>query len=124
MENTKATLKDVINYAPENYLSDDELALIRSTFNGNEKLFKVLRKVFIPTMADPELPIENLGNDVWFAGRVWSQIPAEEAKILAVARQETLEYIIGGLIKLKVIANQKEESEEEKEARRKKDSSK
>lgn len=124
MENSKVTLKDVINYEPEKYLSDDEVTIIRNTFKGNPTLMRVLRKIMIPTMADPNLPIEELSSDFYFAAKDWSQIPADEAKILMVARQEALQFIIGGLIKLNVIANVNEESEEEKQKRQKADSAK
>lgn len=120
----KATLKDIINYEPEEYLSRGELELIQNTFRGNKELMKVLRKVMIPTIYDPELPIEQLAHDFYFSKTQWSQIPADEAKILAVARQEALEFIIGGLIKLNVIANEKQELPEDKETREKKDSTK
>lgn len=118
----KATLKDILNYTPEEYLSDEENKLIQNTFRGNPLLMKVIRKIMIPTMADPELPIEMLGGDVFFSKTVWSQIPADEAKILAVARQEALEFIIGGLIKINVIAHSTEKTEEEIDKQRKKDS--
>jgi len=124
MEQQRATLNDIINYAPEQYLTDDELSLIRSTFRGNPKLTKVIRKVMIPTISDPELPIENLSHDAYFSGRIWSQMPADEAKIMAVARQDALEFIIGGLIKLNVLANEKVVTDEEKKNKAEKDSTK
>lgn len=125
MEQQRATLKQVVGeyYKPEEYLSEDELSLIRSTFSDN-RLVKVVRKILLPTIADPELPLEELASDTWLAGRAWAQIPAEEAKIMAVARQDAIEFIMGGLIKLKVIANQKPETEAEKAYRRTKDSAK
>lgn len=118
----KATLQDILNYEPKQYLTDKEISLIRNTFKGNEALIHVIRKIMIPTMADPELPIEEMASDVYFANTQWSQIPADEAKILVTARQEALQFIIGGLIKLKVISNIKEETPEEIKARQKKDS--
>lgn len=118
----RATLRDVINYEPEQYLSDEEIKLIQATFRGNNQLFKILRKVMAPTISDPELPIEQMGNDFYFSAREWAQIPAEEAKILIAARQDALQFIFGGLIKLKVIANQEIKSPLSEEVRRSKDS--
>jgi hypothetical protein len=51
-----ARLKDIINYEPERYLSEEELAWIRATFAGNRKAITTLRKLFLPTVTD--LPIE------------------------------------------------------------------
>lgn len=124
MEQQKpARLKDMLNYEAESYFSPEEIKLIQSTFADNRAI-NVLRKLFLPSVGDPSLPLEEaLGNDVWLTGYQWQQIPADEAKILAVARQDTIKFIIGGLIKLKVIANVKEDSVEAA-YKRSKDSSK
>jgi hypothetical protein len=124
MSNEKTTLSDIINYDPDTYLSLDELALIRSTFKDNPRLLKVLRKLMVPSVGNPELPVEEMGNDAWIAMRDWSQIPADEAKILMVARQEALKFIFGGMIKLKMIANSSDESPMSAQLRRKQDSTK
>lgn len=120
----RATLKDVINYEPEQYLSEDEMSLIRSTFKDNPRLIAVLRKLLWPTVTDAALPIEQMGNDGWNAGRDWAQIPADEAKILMCARQDAQQFIMGALIKLKVLANQTELTDVEKAYRQSKDSTK
>lgn len=117
----RATLKDVINYEPAQYLSQDEMDWIQSVFK-DPRAIKIVRKLLIPTINDPELPIEQLGNDAWFAGRQWEQIPAEEAKVLMCARQDALQFIMGGLIKLTVIANQKSADPVEEAFKRSKDS--
>lgn len=100
----RVRLADVIGYDPQKYLQDDEVALIQQYFKGDSHLIKILRKIFIPTLNDEQLPIEQMGQDAWMT-RNWDQIPADEAKILMVARQDALKFIIGGLINLKVIAN-------------------
>jgi hypothetical protein len=117
-------LQDIINYEPETYLSEDEVALLRSTFKDNPRLIKLLRKLMVPSVGDPELPVEEMGNDTWLAMRDWAQVPAEEAKILMVARQEAIKFIFGGIIKIKMLANSAEESPFSKELRRKQDSTK
>jgi hypothetical protein len=123
-EQQKASLRDVINYAPEQYLSEEELSTIRSTFRGNDKLIKILRKIMLPSALDLELPIEEVGSDIWMVDKDFASMPNEEIKTIAVGRQDAIKFIFGGLIKLKVLANQAEESEQERAARRAKDSTK
>lgn len=107
----RARLEDVLNYQPESYFSPTELSLIRNTFDA--KVIKVLRKALIPTIHDPELPLEQVGDDLFMAGRNYDQIPEGELKSIVVARQDALKFIAGALIKLQVIANTKEPSAEE-----------
>jgi len=121
MDKERVTLRDVLNYEPEKYLSDDELALIRSVFS-DKRVLRVLRKVFLPSVGDLDLPIEELEHDVWLVGRDYAMIPDAEIRSIVVGRQDAVKFILGGLIKLKIIANQKEESEEQEIARKKKDS--
>jgi hypothetical protein len=113
----KASLQDVINYRPDQYYTDDEISLIRSTFKDNPRLIQVLRKALLPTFADPAMPIEELGNDVWLVSRSWDQIPQDEVKALIVARQEAIKFIAGALIALQVTANQREMTPMEKAAK-------
>lgn len=125
MENNqdkRAQLKDVINYNPEQYLTDAEVAVIQQVFKDNHFLLNALRKIFWPTFYDSQTPIEHFGKDMFDAGRDWAQIPAEEAKVLAVARQDAMKFIVGGLIHLKTIANQKVETADELSNRQQKDS--
>lgn len=124
MSSEKATLRDVLNYDPEQYLSEDEVALIRSTFKDNKRLITILRKVLLPTISDPSLPIEEMGHDAYMAGIEWSQIPSQEIKPIILARAEAIKFVMGALIKLKVIANATDESPFSKEVRRKQDSAK
>lgn len=124
MDNKPANLKDVLPYDPETYLSSDEVKLVQNTFRGNEKLIKVLRKIFLPTAFDPELPIEEIGGDVWMANFDFTQMQSTEVKPLVLGRQDAIKFVIGGLIKLKVIANQTEMSEIELAYKRSKDSAK
>lgn len=120
----RASLRDVINYEPEKYLSDDEIALIRNTFKSSPRLFHVLRKVFLPTISDPELPIEQMGDDVYLKNIDWMSMPAEHVKAVMQGRMEAVKFILGGFIQLKMLANDKVESPLQAEARRSKDSSK
>lgn len=119
----KPTLKEVLGYTIPEYYTADEKQFIKNTFAKPEAL-KLLRKMFIPIFADPELPIEQMGKDFFLAGREWANIPADEAKILMVARQEVAKFNLGTLLEIKQIALQPDETEQEKKARLEKDSTK
>lgn len=127
MENNKVTLKELIGdtYKPEVYFSDAEEDLIRRTFAGNNELFRVLRKVFMPTALDPELPIEEMSKDAWLIDKDFSMMQGEEVKATVLARQDSIKFVLGGLVKLKIMAHTKrDETPDQKEARRKADSTK
>ena len=119
----RATLKDVLNYTPQSEFSDTEMHLIQTTFRENPALIAVLRKTLIPTISDPSLPIEQVNADP-FLNRDWSAMPMDEAKCLIVARQDAVKFVIGGLVRLQLLANQPVETEMEAAARRQMNSSK
>ena len=119
-----AKLKDVLQYTPESYFSKEELDLIKRTFKDSPQLVRVIRKVFLPTISDPNLPIEEFSKDVYLAGKSWASIPVSERATLMVGRQEAIEFVLGGLMFLKNLAQTKEETEEEEMKRRKQDSAK
>lgn len=121
-ERERVTLKDVMNYAPEEHLSKEEVDLIHRTFKGNEALINVLRKIFIPTLNDPKLPVEEFGKDPFLMDTDFRQIPEHELKSVMVGRQDAIKLVFGGLIKLKIIANQKVLTDEELAEIQKKDS--
>lgn len=124
-EGQRARVEDLISYTPDSYFSDDELTLIRNTFNGPQgaRLVKILRKVMLPTITDPELPIEEIGRDVFMAKVDFLSMTKEEAKEIATALQMTAKGILGGLVQLRQLATIKEESPQSRTARREKDSS-
>lgn len=114
----------MLNYEVESYFKPDEVLLIQSIFR-DPRAVDILRKVFLPSVGDANLPLEQaLSQDIWLSGYQWQQIPADEAKILAVARQDVIKYIIGGLMKLKVIANTAPENPKDIAARKEQDSTK
>jgi hypothetical protein len=120
----KASLSDVLNYVPEQYLSADELSWIRSTFKDNPKAINTLRKLFLPTISDATLPVEQMGDDAFSSGLDFMSMPAEHAKVIAAARQDAIKFIFGGIIKTKIIAQSEDESPMESALRRSKDSTK
>lgn len=99
------------------------MELLRSTFAGNKKLAKALRKLFLPSIGDPELPLESMGTDVWLSGINYAQIPDSEIKAVVLARQDAIKFVAGAFIKLGVIANSPAETAQEKSLRMKQDSS-
>lgn len=101
--------------------SDEELALIKSTFKGNDKLLKLLRKVFLPEY-DPQAPLgETI--DLWMTLDL-NSLPAEEALRRIYARNTVISHVEQRLIELATLSNLKEETASEKEERERKDSSK
>jgi len=120
----KATLRDVINYEQESYINDNDIAVIQSTFKDNPRLLHVLRKVFLPSIGDPELPVEEISKDAWLNMTDWAMMPADQVKPLIVARSEAIKFVAGGLIQLKIIANSGAKSIQELREIRKKDSTK
>lgn len=124
MDKKPAQLSDILNYQADTYFSTDELTVIKNTFGNNPVLIKLLRKIFLPSVGDLELPPEEVGNDVWLIGRDYASIPDNEIKSIVLARQEAIKFIIGGIIKLKMLANQKNESTAEKSLRERLNSNK
>lgn len=118
----RATLRDVINYTPEQYFSDSEVVLIRNTFKDNPVLMGVLRKIFLPTVSDPSLPIEEFSKDALLIGVDWMSMPAEHVKAIIQGRMEAIKFIMGGLIQLRMLAHGSVESPLTAETRRAKDS--
>jgi hypothetical protein len=120
----KAALSDLLNYEVDSYLSKDEITLIQSVFRGNPQLMRVLRKILLPYVGDQDLPPEEMGSDIWLIGRDYSMMPNEEVKSVVLARQEVIKFILGGLVKLKVIANTTEETATQKKWRETRNSAK
>lgn len=122
MEKQPATLQDILNYDADTYFSPEELALVKRTVSP--EFLSVLRKVLIPSIQDPQLPLEEFGKDVWMQSVDWQSMSINEIKPLVVGRQLALKFIVGGLIQLKFMANDGKESPAEKILREKKNSTK
>jgi len=122
---TPANLDDIISYAPPTLFSEEEVALIRSHFNGavGAKLLKILWKALIPSIHSADLPMELIGQDLFLGLIDFKSVPQDEAKSLAMGLQYTVKGIMGGLTNLKNLANIKEDTEENRAARRAKNSS-
>lgn len=118
----QAGLQDILNYKTEDYMTPEETALIQQVFGKNPALINILRKLMLPSVGDSSLPIEQMKDDVWLAGRDYATIPDAEIKSVVLGRQEAIKFIMGGLIKLKVFASVPVETKAEAAARAKADS--
>ena len=118
------SFKEMIGYEPEAYFTDKEIALAKSTFKNNEALIKLLRKVLLPTAFDPELPIEQLKDDAWMGSLDFESMAVNEVKGIVAGRQNAIKFILGGLVKLKVMANSDDKNPQQLAAIRQANSSK
>lgn len=123
-EPSPVRIQDVLNYKIETYITDEDRQLIKEHFKDNPALLRVVRKVFMPTLSDPSLPVEEMSKDLWFSGIDFATLSKDEAFVRILAKQEAIKFVAGGVMSLKQIANIKEEDPNVIEARRAKDSAK
>lgn len=102
-------------------ITPEEMALIRSTFKGNDALLKLMRKVFLPEI-DPNAPLGQIV-DLWMALNL-KDLTSEQAQIKIEARNTLILHVEQQLIALKTMSESVDETPEEAKARLKKDSSK
>lgn len=81
--------------------TEDELALIKDTFKGNDRLLKLLRKVFLPEY-DPEAPIGQ-ALDLWLATPV-DQLSDEQAIALIRSRNATIGHVEFQIHQLQILS--------------------
>ena len=106
---------------PEMRITDEEIEAIKSAFQGNVKLLKIMRKIFLPEY-DPKAPLGQTV-DLWSVKDIGS-MPPEEVKIYFLARKELIMHIEAQLMQLQILADTKLETIEEWTARNKKNSNK
>lgn len=124
-EPQKLTIEDILGESNQYYLTEAEAKLIRDTFHKNPHLLRALQKVFLPNIFDDDMPPEQIvAQDPWLTGKQWDIIPADEAKILVVARQDFIKWVANGLTRIKAIANQTDSSIEEMTRNKNKNSTK
>lgn len=92
---------------PRGRFTSEDMVLLRSTFKDNEALLKLLRKVFLPNQVDESLPIGQIAG-VWM-DIDFRSMSAEEAKIVAVARQEIIKTTEFYLNQIKFLADSSDE---------------
>jgi len=118
----KNNLEKMLGYKFPERITEADKTLIKNTFNGNEDIWPVLKKVFLPSAIDPNMPIEfqpDLLTEIDFAS-----LSAEEAKTVVLARQYMIKGTLGAMMLLKTLAYETSETQKEVEDRQKKNSSK
>lgn len=101
-------------------MTEEELHLIQSTFKDNDKLLKLLRKVFLPEY-DADAPLGQV-IDLWMTVDLANLSP-RDAEIRIWARNMLITHIEGQLMQLNLLSNMKDESPEDRAKRIKADSS-
>lgn len=101
--------------------TEEEIAIIRSTFLDNEKLLKVLRKVFLPEY-DPQAPLGQVV-DLWMTLDLKDLSP-DQAMVKIWARNSLITHIEQQLLQINQLANMPVETESQKEERKKANSNK
>lgn len=102
-------------------ITEDEIALIKSTFLGNEALLKLMRKMFLPEL-DPSAPLGQMVD-------LYRTIPTKDRTDRDIAvdltsRNIIIDHIENVLLQLSLIAKTAEETPEQTATRLKKNSSK
>jgi hypothetical protein len=106
--------------AGTNYYTEEERAVIKGVLQGNEELYRILRKSFIPTI-DENTPGALI--DV-YAPIPFADLSAEDAKINGVARNMLINHLNLVLTGLWSLANAEPKTKEEMEQAKLKDSNK
>lgn len=102
-------------------ITPEEIDLLKSTFKGNEKLIKLLRKIFLPEV-NPEAPLgQNI--DLWMTVPI-KELSPEEAMVNIIARNNLIQHVETQLLQLKILADTEAKTLEEIRENLKKDSSK
>jgi hypothetical protein len=106
---------------PPMRFSEADLLLLKKIFGGDEKLHlvKLLRKLFLPEY-DPQAPLEQ-NIDLWMTIPL-QNLTLEEAYIRLIARNEVIMHIEQRLNQISLLANHIEETEQQRDERLRKDS--
>ena len=102
-------------------ITPDEVKIIRDIFRGNDRLLKLLRKIFLPEY-DPKAPLGQTV-DLWMGIQTDGKTDAEIARNTLV-REQLIKHVESQLIQLNFLAQSEEETSEEKAVREKKNSNK
>ena len=95
-------------------ITDDERALIKSTFLGNEPLLKLMRKMFLPEL-DPNAPIGQM-IDLWMTIPIKDLSP-EQAYVNLLSRNQLISHVDQVLMQLWLIAKLEPMTPEEVKAK-------
>ena len=106
--------KEPVIYNSDMRFTEGEVRLLKDTFEQNESLLKLMRKVFLPEF-DPNAPIGQ-AVDVWSIKDISAMSP-EECKIYFLARRDLIQHVETQILQLKILASMKIESPMEKAAK-------
>lgn len=87
-------------------ITDEEIELIQRTFAGNDRLVRLMRKLFLPEI-DPNAPIGQMV-DLWMTVDIRDMSP-EEAFLNIKARNQLITHVDQQLMTIQVIANMEPE---------------
>ena len=102
-------------------ITDEELAVIKGLFAGNEEALKIMRKIFLPEI-DYSAPLGQLV-DMWLPVEV-DEVSSEQALVNIKARKTLIVHVESCLMQLRNLAGQKEDSVEATKKKLAQDSSK
>lgn len=102
-------------------ITPEEQQLIASTFKNNERLLKLMRKMFLPEI-DPNAPIGQL-IDLWLSLSIKDMTP-EMAYQHIMARNQVIAHVDQVLMQLFLIANMEQTTPEQAKAKMVADGSK
>jgi hypothetical protein len=102
-------------------ITENDIAMIKKLFKGNDEALKLLRKMFLPEL-DPSAPFGQM-IDLWMTVDIKDMTP-EEAYVNLKARNTLITHLDQQLFALATIANKEEESVEQVTARLKANSAK
>ena len=101
--------------------TEAEIQLMRNTFGGNEDLLILLRKVLWPSF-DWEAPVGQTKCGMWVGLDQLMQMTPQDREVVILTQIRLNNAIEHSLMEIQYLANSKEETAEEREAREKKDS--
>ena len=115
----------VIQQFKQKRFTEDELLRIKALYSGENGVanLKLLRKVFFPQY-DYEAPLGQTVHSLWMGLDQLAQMAPADRELAILSQIRLNQHIERHLIELSVLANQNVETEEEKKAKARRDSSK
>lgn len=86
------------NVLLQSEISQDDISLLKSSFDGNPALFDTVCKVFRPTKEE-----SSIANNTRWSDKKFVDMSAEDAKINLLARQGSIRFVDTGLQRLENI---------------------
>lgn len=103
--------------------TDEEVALLKATFGGNDKLLKLLRKVFAPSY-DPQAPLHKTTDIMWVGLEQLAQMAPGDRELILMSQIRLNRHLENCLLDLSVLVNTTEASPEQMKAKEVKNSGK